>query len=128
MACLGSLRLGLEGALLVAKEDRDGAALDEHIRMMGVLWIKKAQRDRGQISSGAGEMGTKEKASMSRIVAGQLNDLDLTVIIDGDEMGRLACLLLPDEGIGLEGAWSAILPIVESELCPANEGLPGKNE
>ena len=98
MACLGSLRLGLEGTLLVAKENGDGAALDHHIRVMGVLWIKKAQRDGGQIGIRAGEMRTKEKASVSRIVARQVNDLDLAVIIDSDEMGRLAGLLLPHKG------------------------------
>ena len=128
MVCLGSLRIGLEGALLVAKKNGDGATLNEHIRVMGVIGIKKAQRDGGQIGSGAREMVTKEEASMSRIVARQLNDLDLTVIIDGEKMGRLASLFLPDECVSLKGAWSAILPIIEGELCPAYEGLPRENE
>ena len=128
MARLGSLRIGLEGALQVAKEDRDGATLDEHIRVMGLLWIKKTERHRGQIGSGAREMRTKEETRMGRIVARQVNDLDLAVIVDGDEMGRLATLLLAHKGIGLEGAWSPILPIIKGRVCPTDKGLRTNNE
>ena len=43
MARLGGLCICLESVLLVAKENRNGAALNEHIRVMGVLWIKKME-------------------------------------------------------------------------------------
>jgi hypothetical protein len=107
--------------LPVAKENGDAPALDHHIRVMGVLWIKKAQRHGDEIGIDASETRAQEEPSMGGIVARQLNDLNLAVIVDGDKMGRLAGLLLPHESIGLEGARSPILPIIERELYPPNE-------
>jgi hypothetical protein len=49
-------------------------------------------------------MRAKEETRMGGIIARQFNDLDLAVIIDGDEMGRQAALLLAHKHSGLEGA------------------------
>jgi hypothetical protein len=96
--------------------------------MVGLMWIKKAERDGSEIGIETREMGTKEDPCMGGIITRELNDLDLAVIIDGEKMGRLAALLLAHKGVCLEGAWPPILPIIEGELCPTDKGLPRKNE
>jgi hypothetical protein len=95
---------------------------------MGLVWVKKAERDGRQIGIDTRKMRAKEEMRLRWIIARQLNDFDLTVIIDGEKMGGLAALFLAHKHICLERAWSSILPIIKGRMRPTDERLRTNNE
>jgi hypothetical protein len=62
----------------------------------------------------------KVDAGLRTIATGKLDHLDTTIQVERNKMtGCASCLIMPDEGIYLEGAWATIVEIIPGGAPPA---------
>jgi len=95
--------------------------MDKHVRSMSAIDIHKAERHRDQIGISPIQLRAEVDAGLRAIATGELDYLDTTIQVERDKMtGCASCLIMPDEGVYLEGAWATIVEIIPGGAPPAD--------
>jgi hypothetical protein len=109
-----------KASLVIDKDELRVLKMDNHVWSMSVIDINKTQRHRDQIGIGPIQLRAEVDAGLRAIATGELDHLDTTMQVERNKMtGCAPCLIMPDEGVYLEGAWATILEIVQGRAPPA---------
>jgi hypothetical protein len=96
---------------------------------MGMVSIDKAYSDRREISIDPCELRAKKDSRSRWIIPRQLDDLDVTSIVQDKKMRRRSArLFVSDIGIDLERTRSPIVYIIERDLRPTHHELADQNQ
>ncbi|HEX9133540.1 MAG TPA: hypothetical protein VF844_14710 [Ktedonobacteraceae bacterium] len=92
----------------------------EQVGLTVAVDILEAQRDRGELLPLPKQDRAAIDPGFGRVARRQLDDQDVSVQVKSEEVAGMSgrVVVVSDHGVGLEGAWPAVVPIVLGRLPP----------
>src|SRR5438132_567850 len=108
--------------VLVDEHDALLLDVDHHIWFAIAIHVLERQRDGCFILPIAKQNRPRVDHGMRTVPTRALDDLHVTVQIDGDKMARISCrVVVSNDGICLERARPAVAPVILGHLPPTEE-------